>query len=176
MDALDRFTPALAVGQRVSLRVRDRELIGFVTRLDADAVGVLDRRGSEHVVGRGDVVAARRVGVALGRDPLATPRSLLDALAARAGVAGDSWVCRISDLLAGRTPPASVAPWGEWASFDGVRARFEGEWVTLGAAPVDVVVAAAWWATRMGARSVQVRCDDASVCGPLVAVGFARHG
>ena len=43
----------------------------------------------------------------------------------------------------------------------GPRARFEGEWVTLPSAPEDVVVAAAWWATRMGARSVQVRGDSA---------------
>ncbi|MDO5535738.1 MAG: hypothetical protein Q4F65_13945 [Propionibacteriaceae bacterium] len=146
-----------------------REVIGFVTGVGSDTVGVVDRRGHEHVVGLADILAGRRVGVALGRRPEATPRDLLDALAARAGLTGDCWVGRISALLEGRTPPAEVPAWGEWAELDGVRARFEGEWVSLPAAPDDVVVAAAWWATRMGARSVQVRGDSAPD-------GFVRLG
>ena len=58
---------------------------------------------------------------------------------------------------------ASTAPEhdGALAEVDGVRARFEGEWVTLPTASDSTVVAAAWWATRMGARSVQVRGDAA---------------
>lgn len=174
MDALDRLSPAPAVGERVSLRLDGRELIGFLTSLDADALGVVDRRGAGHSVRRSDVVAVRRVGVSLGRDPLATPRPLLDGLAARAGVSGTPWVCRLSALLADRTPPASVPSWGEWAEFSGVRARFEGEWVTLPAASVEACVAAGWWATRMGARSVQVRTDDPAVSDALSAAGFRR--
>lgn len=175
MDALARLVPALVVGERVSLRLGGRELIGFVTALSAGSLGVVDRRGTEHEVLRSDVIAARRVGVSLGRDPLAAPRTLLDGLAARAAVSGTPWVCRISTLLEGRTPPPSVPPWGPWAECEGVRARFEGEWVTLPAASVAQCVAAAWWATRMGARSVQVRTDDPAAVDALGAVGFVRH-
>ena len=176
MDALDRLSPTPAVGERLSLRVGVRELIGFVTSLDASGLRVIDRRGTEHEVARADLVAARRVGVSLGRDPLGAPRDLLDALASRTGVTGAPWVCRLSVLLAGRTPPASVAPWGEWAEPGGVRARFEGEWVTLCDATVADAVAAGWWATRMGARAVQVRTDDPDLAGRLAAAGFLAHG
>lgn len=164
-DVVAALFPPLAVGERLSLRVRAdtgfREVLGFVTSLSGESVGVVDRRGVDHLVPRCEIDAARRVAVALGRRPEATPRDLLDDLAERAGAPGDCWVARISSLLEGRTPPAAVPPWGEWAAFEGVRARFEGEWVTLPSAPSDVVMAAAWWATRMGARSVQVRGDVA---------------
>ncbi len=73
-----------------------------------------------------------RVAVALGRRPEATPRDLLDALAERAGASGHGVGGRICPtLLAGRTPPASGAGGARGPEFDGVRARFEGEWVTL---------------------------------------------
>lgn len=164
-DVVAALSPTLAVGERVSLLVAGEqgpaEVLGFVTALDAHAVGVVDRRGLEHLVPRERVRAIRRVAVALGRRPESAPRDLLDGLADRAGASGDCWVGRISTLLEGRTPPVSVPPWGEWATFGDARARFEGEWVTLSSAPEDVVVAAAWWATRMGARSVQVRGDSA---------------
>ena len=179
-DVVDAMEPALSVGERVSLRVpaggAAREVIGFVTALSVDRLGVVDRRGVEHDLARSDVDAIRRVDVALGRRPEATPRDLLDALAERAGVEGACWVGRISTLLAGRTPPASVPPWGEWADVDGVRARFEGEWVTLPTASEAAVVAAAWWATRMGARSVQVRTDDPACAAALGRLGFSRLG
>ncbi len=227
-------------GHRVSVRLPGRELIGFVTHADAESFTVLDRRGAEHVVALSEVVAWRAVGVSLGRDPLAFPRALLDGLAARADVSGTAWVCRISALLEGRTPPTAVPEWGELARFPAVApdqpqthaapdrpqtptapdqpptptapdqpqtpthaapdqtptptdaenepepparpeggttipARFEGEWVTLGCAPVEVCVAAAWWATRMGARSIQVRCDDPTLTAALAAAGFTRH-
>lgn len=176
-DVVAALDPPLTVGERVSLLMGVdegfQEVIGFVTTLSDDALGVVDRRGTQHAIDRARVEALRRVGVALGRRPESTPRELLDALADRAGVAGDCWVGRISGLLANRTPPAEVAPWGEWAEVgpagSGVRARFEGEWVTLPSAPDDVVVAAAWWATRMGARSVQVR-------GDVAPPGFTRLG
>lgn len=186
MDALERLSPAVRVGERVSLRVGDREVIGFVTDADAATLALVDRRGLAHRVARSDVVAARRVGVALGRDPLAAPRSLLDGLAARAGLTGPPgatgpavligtpWVGRISTILQGRTPPAAVPPWGDWAEVDGVPARFEGEWVTLPWASEQACVAAAWWATRMGARSVQVR-GYGPLPAALAALGFAEH-
>lgn len=175
MDALAQLTPPLRVGERVSLALRDRELLGFVTGLTPENVRVVDRHGEEHDVPRSGLVAGKRVGVALGRNPLSTPPSVLVALASRAQASGTAWVCRISSLLGDRTPPESVAPWGEWATFDGVRARFEGEWVTLADAPVDAAVAAAWWATRMGARSVQVCTDDPSLSTALAAAGFVAH-
>ncbi|MBK8462347.1 MAG: hypothetical protein IPL36_04745 [Nigerium sp.] len=172
------YWDGLAVGMRVSLRAGDapgrREVIGFVTALSADALTVVDRHGTEHAQARAGVEAIRQVGVALGRRPESTPRHLLDALADRAGASGSCWVARISTLLAGRTPPASVPAWGAWADLGGVRARFEGEWVTLPSAPLPTLVDAAWWATRMGARSVQVRVreDDRAVAGHLAGAGF----
>ena len=164
-DVVGSLDPPLSQGERVSLRVLSdegaREVIGFATDLSATGVRVVDRRGVEHTLERAQVDAIRRVSVALGRRPEATPRDLLDALAERAGASGPAWVGRISSLLEGRTPPATVPAWGEWAEVDGVRARLEGEWVTLPTASDSTVVAAAWWATRMGARSVQVRGDAA---------------
>lgn len=164
-DVIAALEPPLRVGERVSLRAATgdvrREVIGFVTDLTPARIDVVDRRGTTHRLDRPAVDAVRRVAVALGRRPEATPRELLDALAARAGVSGTPWVARISDLLAGRTPPSEVPAWGEWATVDGVAVRCEGEWVTLASAPLTTVVTAAWWGTRMGARSVQLRGDVA---------------
>ena len=178
IDVVATLQPPLGVGERVSLRVVEpdaaREVIGFVTALSDDRLGVVDRRGTGHDLARSGVAAIRRVGVALGRRPEATPRALLDALAERAGVSGVVWVARVSSLLEGRTPPAAVPPWGERADIDGVAARHEGEWVTLPSASLDTIVAAAWWATRMGARSVQVRAAAEADAGHLAAAGFTR--
>lgn len=172
-DVIDSLEEPLLAGERISLLEASdtgfREVLGFVTALSDDAVHVVDRRGVEHRIDRGRVEALRRVPVARGRRPESTPRDLLDDLAARAGVAGDCWVGRISTLLEGRTPPPVVPAWAAWATFGPVRARYEGEWVTLPTASIEVVVAAAWWATRMGARSVQVRGDGAPD-------GFVRMG
>lgn len=177
MDAVDRLLPGLRVGERVSLHVAGpdggADVLGFVTGLDAAGLDVVDRRGATHRVARDAVRAGKKMAVALGRNPLKTPRDLLDALACRAAASGAVYVARISDLLAGLQPPAEVAPWGEWASFGGTRARFENEWVTLADASPDAARAAAWWATRMGARSVQVRTDDPAVAAQLTAAGFA---
>ncbi len=165
-----------SVGERVSLLVEPRrEALGFVTAVDTNSITLVDRRGVEHVLPRADIVGGRRVGVALGRDPLKTPRQLLDSLAERANATGQAWVCRISVLLAVRTPPASVPQWGEWITLPtGKRARFEGEWVTLADGSLADWVDAAWWATRMGARSVQVRTSDPSVEDALAEAGFQQ--
>jgi len=172
-DVVASLSPPLAEGERVSILFGTdtgfQEVLGFVTALSDTTLTVVDRRGTEHPLDRARITAVRRVGVALGRRPDATPSDLLDGLAERAGVTGPCWVGRISALLAGRTPPATVPAWGEWAEIEGIRARFEGEWVTLPSAPDDVVVDAAWWATRMGARSIQVRGDAAPA-------GFVRLG
>lgn len=179
-DVVTALAPPLRPGERVSLRHDDgsdrTEVIGFVTSLSDDRIGIVDRHGREHDLTRADLDAIRRVAVALGRRPEATPRDLLDALAARAGATGVCWVARISTLLEGRTPPAVVPAWGEWADLGGVRARFEGEWVTLTGAPTsEEIRAAAWWATRMGARSVQVRLPDGDQAS-LADLGFVRLG
>lgn len=176
-DPITALTPALAVGERLSVRVEDpaaREVIGFVTTLTDATLGIVDRRGAEHVLPREHVRAARRVAVSLGRRPESTPRDLLDALATRAGASGTPWVARLSALLADRTPPARVPAWGEVADVGGVPARFEGEWVTLAGGDEDAWVAAGWWATRMGARSIQVRTDDPGIAAALDALGFTR--
>lgn len=178
-DTIAALTPPLAVGERISLRVQDaagrREVIGFVTALSDAACSVVDRRGTTHDLPRHTIDAARRVAVSLGRNPVATPRDLLDALAARAAADGTPWVARISTLLDGRTPPATVPSWGTHAELHGVRARFEGEWVTLPDGDEAIWVAAAWWATRMGARSIQVRTTNPQTEAELKASGFVQR-
>ncbi len=157
MDALDRLRPPLRPGERVSLRLTEpaTDLIGFV--LSVDPLTLEDRHGRSHVVTPGTVLAARRVTVSLGRDPRSAPTALLDDLAARAGVAGEPELHRISDLLAGCSPPAEVfAGRGEWSD-GGLRARVEGEWLTTNVTDHELLVALAWWATRQNARSIQVR-------------------
>lgn len=175
-DPVDRLLPGLHVGERVTLLATTdagpAEVLGFVTAVDADALAVLDRHGSTHRVPRAGVRAGRRLGMALGRNPLTTPRRLLDDLAGRAGAVGTPYLTRISDLLSGLEPPAAVPPWGPVATFGGVAARCEGEWVTLPDAGPDAARAAAWWATRMGARSVQVRTADPGLGAALLAAGF----
>ncbi len=158
MAGMDGLRPALRIGERVSLRLSEpaRDLIGFVVALDP--LTLEDRHGRTHAVAAAAVLAARRVGVSLGRDPRSAARDLLDALAARAGIAGEAVeVRRISDLLAGRPAPAEVfAGRGEWA--EGVwRARVEGEWLTTNVTDPALLVELAWWATRQNARSIQVR-------------------
>jgi len=157
MDALTRLRPPLALGERVSLRLVEpaRDLIGFVTALDP--LTLEDRHARLHVVD-GAVLAIRRVGPALGRDPRLAPRALLDELAEHAGVtAGEPELHRISDLLAGRPAPAEVfAERGSWSSGE-FRARVDGEWLTTNVSEPDVLVSLAWWASRQNARSVQVR-------------------
>ena len=165
----------LRIGERVSLLLSTGgESLGFVTATTPSTLRIITRRGVERVIERSDIAGGRRVGVALGRDPAKTPKDLLDALAERADVSGQPWVCRISSLLAGRTPPSEVPTWGEWASIGGVRARFEGAWVTLADGTPEVWVASAWWGTRMGARSVQVRTDDPAVEEVLSSEGFQK--
>ncbi len=157
MDALDRLNPPLRRGERVSLRLTDpaTDLIGFVIALEP--LTLEDRRGRSHEVAPGTVLAARRVPVSLGRDPHSAPKALLDELAARAGVAGEPELHRISEVLAGRPAPAEVLPGrGEWS--DGARrARVEGEWLTTDVTEPALLVDLAWWATRQNARSIQVR-------------------
>lgn len=183
-DPVDRLAPRLRVGERVTLLVRLDEgpcdVLGFVTALDDTTLTIVDRRGTETTCARASVLAGKRVGVALGRDPRRAELAQLDAHAARAGASGTAYVARISDLLAGLPFPAAVPPRGEWAPAGGVRARWEGEWVTLEAGDpatvVDAARAAAWWATRSGARSVQVRTTDDESAHRLEAAGFARVG
>lgn len=180
-DAHARFglTPPLRRGERVGMLFRDddgarTEMLGYVTVLEADELAVIDRHGRERHLGWDAVEALRRVPVSRGRRPGSASRDLLDALAERAGAGGVAWVARISDLLAQEPPPEQVPAWGTTAVFGSSTAQHEGEWVTLAGGSAADWVAAAWWATRMGARSVQVRvrADDHTPG----ASGFIRLG
>lgn len=169
--------PPLRLGERVGVLFVDAdgartETLGFVTALSHGGLALVDRRGLIRELAWVDISSLRRVPIARGRRPDAAPRALLDALANRAGASGTPWVTRISDLLADRTPPTDVPAWGASASFGEVEARCEGEWVTLAGGTPDDWVAAAWWATRMGARSVQVRA--ASGDETPAASGFTK--
>lgn len=149
------------------------DIVGWVLGVDDDGLTVADRRGREHRVAWTAVLALRTVGVALGRDPLRTPLDLLDALADRAGLSGRVFVARLSELLGGRRPPASVLTGGDILAVDGGFARCEGEWVT---APAGAdLVAVAWWGARRDARSMQVRTDDPQAVARLLALGAFRE-
>lgn len=149
-------------------------MLGFVTAMTPTRIEVVDRHGVRRDLARDDVDAVRRVPVARGRRPTATPRAELDALAAASGAGGHPWVARISDVVAGTPPPAKVPAWGSSARFGGVAAVHAGEWVTLPQAPLGEVVAACWWATRMGARSVQVLGPTPEPPEAFARVGFVR--
>lgn len=158
----------VAPGARVSVRRRFadgfHDVVGFVVAMDADSLTVLDRHGVEHQITRADIVAGRLVPISRGRDPLRTPVNELDALARRAGLTGRILVIRISDLLQDRPAPGTVPE-----EADGV---LEGEWVSCAG---DDVVRLAWWASHRGARSLQVRTDDAALIDGLLALGFVER-
>jgi hypothetical protein len=131
-------------------------VIGFVHGWDGAVLVVEDSAGVRHAIEAAAVVAVRRVGVARGRAPGNAPRGFLDELAERAGLLGEPRLERISTVLAGLTPPAEVPQVRGELVVGTVRARVEGEWLTTNA-DGDALVAMCWWATRQGARSVQVR-------------------
>jgi len=139
-----------------------RDVVGYVLGSDATTMRVLDRRGAEHTIVLSDIVAGHPVPVSRGRDPLRMPADLLDAMAERTGVSGRRFVIRLADLLDGLEPPPLVAT-PEIATADG-------EWVTADAdEPLEEV---AWWASRSGVRSMQVRTDDLATIEALLSRGF----
>jgi len=139
-----------------------RDVVGYVLGSDATTMRVLDRRGAEHTIVLSDIVAGHPVPVSRGRDPLRMPADLLDAMAERTGVSGRRFVIRLADLLDGLEPPQLVAT-PEIATADG-------EWVTADAdEPLEEV---AWWASRSGVRSMQVRTDDLATIEALLSRGF----
>jgi hypothetical protein len=154
------------IDTRVSIRyaIGDRfsELVGFVTSVDAAGLRVQHRDGSEIPLLWAQIQHWRRVGVARGRDPLRTPKSELDQLAAAAGVTGQTFVIRLSQLLDASAP----------APGSGVNVQVIGEWATI-AGSVDLLPAA-WWAARQDARSLQVRTSDPSKATELLALGFTE--
>lgn len=164
--------PTLDPGQRVVLRIAAQphsiDVIGFVLDDTGEQLVVRDQQGVEHRVDRDELLAWRLVGVALGRDPKRTPIGELDTLAAASGASGRCFVARISDLLGDqlRTPGAAGDP-------PPVPAALAGEWVTTAdaSAPLEL----AWWATQRGARSVQVRTDQASAVARLIELGFTER-
>ncbi|MEN0071566.1 MAG: hypothetical protein AAGC63_11310 [Propionicimonas sp.] len=154
-------------GVRVTVRFRvpeggTKDVVGYVVGAGPTTMTVLDRRGAEQVVRLADIVAGHRVPVSRGRDPMRMPADLLDAMAERTGVAGRRFVIRLADLLEGREPPALVAS-PELATADG-------EWVTAG--PDEPLEEVAWWASRSGVRSMQVRTDDPARIAALLDRGF----
>ena len=163
--------PPLEPGQRVVLRVAAQlhsiDVIGFVLADRGDAVTVRDQHGVEHRISRDQVLVWRLVPVARGRDPRRTPRDELDRLAAASGLVGRCFVARISDLLGDQLrPPGAVD------DPPPVPATLEGEWVST--ADASALLELAWWATQRGARSVQVRTDDAAVAAELAEFGFTE--
>ncbi len=139
-----------------------RDVVGYVLSADQLTMTVLDRHGTQHTIVRADIVAGHRVPVSRGRDPLRMPTDLLDAMAERTGIGGRRFVIRLFDLLDGLEPPATVAV--------PAIALVDGEWVTTDA--TESLVAVAWWATRSGARSMQVRTDDPATIERLLTRGF----
>lgn len=174
-----RRTPldALLPGHRVALLRRtpagaQTELLGYVTRVDSDFVEVENVHGLRQLVPANEVAAARKLGVSLGRDPMRANPAELDRLAGAHAVHA-RWVVRIARLLDGREPPSQLPfePTGTTARIAGSTVGVHGEWATITGTSAEAMelVQLAWWATRRGARSLQVRCADAS---GLTTLGF----
>ncbi|MGV8908572.1 MAG: hypothetical protein ACOH1Y_06275 [Propionicimonas sp.] len=145
------------------------DVVGFVLTAGEAGLRIRDRRGELHELAWGRVMAWRAVGVARGRDPLSTPLTELDALAAVAGVTGRVLVARLSDLLDQLTAP----PVGELGSPAPQPAVVDGEWVTTGA--THDLIPLAWWAAHQDARSIQVRTTDDAGAARLLASGFTER-
>lgn len=168
---------ALLRGHRAALLLRtsggaQTELLGYVTRVDNDFVEVEDVHGLRHLVPANEVAAARKLGVSLGRDPMRANPAELDRLAG-AQASHARLVVRIARLLDGREPPSQLPfePSGRTARLGALSVYVDGEWATVtgpSAEPAQLI-SLAWWATRRGARSLQVRCADA---GGLTTLGF----
>ncbi len=162
---MDRRSPE--IGNRISIRYANTdnestELVGFVVAADADGLRLRTRDHAEKALAWAQIQAWRTVGVARGRDPLRTPVTELDQLADIAGVTGRVFVVRLSQLLDAQPPQLGTAT--------GV--RVDREWAT---APAEVdLFAAAWWAARLDARSLQVRTNDPTRIAELLAAGFTE--
>lgn len=178
-------------GQRIALRYRDpsgpRELIGHVTALGSDGLGVLDRRLAPHLLPWDQLVSWRAVPqVPRGRDPLAADGALLDRMAGdpRLDLPGalpiDSdirAVARLCDLLGPGIPdqaPEAYDRGGFAASRYGphdARAIVVGEWATIRLTTddpfllVELALPLARWAAYRDARSLQVRGLAATPAG-----------
>ena len=166
---------ALLPGRRAALLRRtaagaQTELLGYVTRADSDFVEVEDVRGLRHLVPANEVAAARTLGVSLGRDPMRADPAELDRLAGGQGIHA-RLVVRIASLLDGREPPRQLPfePTGSTARLGALTVGVDGEWATITGASADPaeLVQLAWWATRRGARSLQVRSAGVSGLGGL---------
>jgi hypothetical protein len=162
---VDRHTPE--TGTRISIRAVTQagalEVVGFVLASDADQVCVRDRHGVEHQLAWEQISALRSVGVARGRDPLRTPVSELETLAEEAGLVGQKFVVRLSQLLDGRSP---VAPAGAPA------VTVRGEWAAVAGAAE--VFATAWFAAQSDARNLLMVSSDPARIAELEALGFAE--
>ena len=154
-------------------RVRDDgeigDVVGFLLTADESRLRIRDRRGQVHDLAWESVLAWRQVGVARGRDPLATPLAELDAHAAAAGVIGRVLVARLCDLLDHSAAP----PVGEPGSPAPQPAVVAGEWVTTGV--IDDLLSLTWWAAHSDARSIQVRTTDDDGAARLLASGFTER-
>jgi hypothetical protein len=154
-------------GTRASFRALTQsgpvEVVGYVIAVDAATVRVRDRNGTEHVISWPQISAWRSVGVARGRDPRRTPVSELDRLATEAGVAGRSFVIRLSQLLDGRSCDPAPA---------GTGVHLDREWAII--PDTAQLLPSAWWAAHHDARNLQVRTDDAARSAELLALGFTE--
>jgi hypothetical protein len=160
----------LVPGVRATLRRRFpdgyRDVVGFVVTADATTLCVEDRHGATHVLRRDEIVAGHRVGVARGRDPLRAPLPEAELAALPGGAAaGLRLVCRLSDLLDERVPPAAVdEPTAAWVV---------GEWLVC--EPRPDLVGVAWWGARRGARSLLVLACDATASAGLADLGLVQR-
>lgn len=112
MDALDRITPAVRLGDRLVLRYRlpdssATDVIGWVDALDVHRVSVADHQGRQTSVGRELVVAARRAPAARGGpDPMRLDAEDLEQLTMPAWVAEHEplgqWTLRAGGGFTGR--------------------------------------------------------------------------
>lgn len=154
----------LQPGARASIRTIApdgfHDVIGWIEEVDDQGV-LVEARDGIRCLSWADIVAARVVGVARGRDPRRVPTAILDEVMHQAGAAGRRFVIRLSALLDGHPPvppdPTGVQVAGDWAIVTG-----------------DNLMATAWAAAKADARSLLVVTEDPLLIARLCDLGFSE--
>lgn len=149
---------------RVSIRAHTSdgiiEVVGWVLTVDTDGLRVRTRR-EDLSLRWNEVHSCRKIGVPRGTDPRRANPAQLDKLASLAGLKGQKFVARLSQLLDGRSPVRG----------DCHPAVINGQWAIIG--DESELWAAAWASARADARSVLAVTNDPDRITELLAAGFS---
>lgn len=171
MDALDRLTPAVRIGDRLTVRHRlpdgsATDSLGWLEQVDDTVLRLRDHRGVDVAVARIAVLAARRLPPARGgRDPMRASAEDLEQLAVAGWAAvreplgdwtlraGGRFTARANSCLAVGDPGVPVAQAAERiASFAATEGAYPWAQVIVGSDEEDQL-------RRLGWREVHVLTD-----------------